>query len=443
MRRSSLTISRAKAPIRQPAARQAAPTGRYARRAPFSLGIAVIAAAGVGLSGAAFGQTALEDSVAQRPRPDYEPLGIPVGPAASFNLFPSLTVATEYTDNLFRTEENAVSDEIVQVSPGFSLRSDWLRHAMTLGATATVARHAEHSSENWTDFNAYASGRLDIGDGGQATATVAFRRDHEARGSPDDQNQTEPTVLYVGSLDIAGAYALDALAFRGAFSARRRDFRDAGAINNDDRDRNEYALRGRAAYEWVPGSSAFVEGAIDIRDFDERFDDNGFERSSDGYEILLGGSFDISGVTFAEIAVGYRRQNFDDSRLKPAAGVSFSGRLVWNPTDLLSVDASIRRLVRETTVSGASSAFASVFKLGADYELRDNLLLNAALAYETEDFKGIDRTDDMLAFDLGARYMIGSLVSVDAGWAYEDRGSDAPGESYSANTLRLSASLRF
>lgn len=440
MRRSSLTTSGAKTPSRQRAARQAAPAGRFARRAPFRFGVAVAAAAGAGLCGTALAQTALEDSVAQRPRPDYEPLGIAAG---SFNLFPSLSFATEYTDNLFRTEENEASDEIFLVSPGLSLRSDWVRHAMTLGATATVARHVEHSSEDWTDFNVYASGRLDVGEGGNATATVAFRRDHESRGSPDDQNQTEPTVLYVGSLDLAGTYALDALAFRGAFSARRRDFRDAGAVNNDDRDRNEYTLRGRAAYEWVPGSAAFLEGAIDIRDFDQRVDDNGFERSSDGYELLFGGTFDISGVTFAEIAVGYRRQSFDDPRLKPAAGVSFSGRLVWNPTDLLSVDASIRRLVRETTVSGASSAFASVFKLGADYELRDNLLLNAALAYETEDFEGIDRTDDTLIFDLGARYMIGSLVAIDAGWSYEDRDSDAPGESYAANTLRLSASLRF
>ncbi len=436
MQRKRLTIS-GKAPRRR--YRRGGPS-RVARAA--RLGVAA-ATAVAGVHGAALAQTALEDSVANRPRPDFDPIGIPVGPAESFRLFPSLGVAAEYTDNLFRTGSNEVSDEIVLVSPGFNLRSDWVRHGMTLGATATIARHAENASENWVDFDTYASGRLDIADAGNVTVTASLQRGHEARGTPDDQNQTEPTVFYVGSFDVAGGYAAGALAFRAEFTARRRDFRDAGTLNNDDRDRNEYALRGRVAYEVVPGTAAFVEGALDVRDFDERFDDNGLERSSHGYELLAGGSFDISGVTFAEIGIGYRRQTFDDPTLKPAAGFSFSGRLTWNPTDLLSVNGGIRRLVRETTVVGASAAFASIFTLSADYELLDNLLLNAGVEYEIEDFKGIDRSDDLLTLEFGGRYMLGSLLSLGAGWTYEDRGSDVPGNGYTANTLRLSATLRF
>jgi len=439
MQRKRLTISEGKPPTQERTA-EAPRAGRAARRV--RLGVAVAAAA-AGVHGAALAQTAIEDSVANRPRPDFDPIGLAVGPAESFRLFPTLGFATEYTDNLFRTENDEVSDEIFLISPGFNLRSDWVRHSMVIGATATIARHVENASENWVDFDSHASGRLDIGDGGNVTVTAALRRGHEARGSPNDQAQSEPTVFYVGSLDIAGAYAVGALAFRAELAARRRDFRDAGALNNDDRDRDEFELRGRVAYEVVPGSAAFVEGAVDIRDFDDRFDDNGFARSSDGYELLAGGSFDISGVTFAEIGVGYRRQKFDDPTLKPAAGFSFSGRLTWNPTDLLSVNGTIRRLVRETTVAGASAAFSSVFTLAADYEARDNLVLNARVEYEIEDFKGVDRSDDLLTLDLGARYMIGSLVSLGAGWTFEDRISDAPGDGYTANTLRLTATLRF
>jgi len=439
MQRKRLTVSGSKTSTQVRGAGSTR-TGRAARRV--RLGVAVAAAA-AGVHGAAFAQTALEDSVANRPRPDFDPIGLAVGPAESFRLFPTLGFATEYTDNLFRTANNETSDEILLISPGFNLRSDWIRHGMVIGATATFARHVENSSEDWVDFNTYASGRLDVGDGGNVTVTAALRRGHEARGSPDDQAQTEPTVFYVGSLDIAGAYAVGALAFRAEFSARRRNFRDAGLLNNDDRDRNEYEMRARVAYEVVPGTAAFVEGAIDVRDFDDRFDDNGLERSSDGYELLAGGSFDISGVTFAEIGVGYRRQNFDDPTLKPAAGFSFSGRLTWNPTDLLSVNGTVRRLVRETTVVGASAAFSSIFTLEADYELLDNLVLNASVEYEIEDFKGVDRSDDLLTLDLGARYMLGSLVSLGAGWTFEDRNSDAAANGYTANTLRLTATLRF
>jgi hypothetical protein len=187
----------------------------------------------------------------------------------------------------------------------------------------------------------------------------------------------------------------------------------------------------------------FVEGAVDLRDLDDAADDNGFRRDSEGYEILVGATLDVSGVTFVELSGGYRRQAFDDPRLDDAAGFSFDGRVVWNPTDLLSLTARARRLVRETTVSNASSAFTSVFALSADYELLDNLVLNARLGYEIEDFQGIDREDDLLTFDLGARYLVGPNFSLGATYGFESRESDVAADDYTANTLRVFASVQF
>ncbi|MFQ5785445.1 MAG: outer membrane beta-barrel protein [Alphaproteobacteria bacterium] len=408
-----------------------------------SVRCATVAAAIFGWAAGAQAQTALEDSVGERKHPDFEPIGISLGRDVSFLFFPKLEVDVAHTDNLFRTRTNEVSDQVLRINPSFEVRSDWDNHALSLKGQLTQAYHKRTPSEDWTDYQVALGGRLDAFERSRLNGRLAFERGHEDRGSPDDPEQNEPTVFHVASLELSGAYNPDVILLQGTFTLRRRDFRDAGVVNNDDRDRVEIGLRGRAAYEYVPGSAAFIEGALDIREFDARFDDDFVERSSHGWEVLVGNTLDLSGVTFAEVSAGYRRQTFDDARLDPTEGFSFSGRIVWNPTDLLSFDLNARRLVRETTVTGASSTFVSVFGLDADYEPLVNLIVNASLEYEVEDFQGIPRDDNSVRFSLGGRYLIGPNLHAGVTYEFEKRDSDAFGDNFTANSVTVFASAQF
>ncbi len=399
----------------------------------------------VGVSGETVAQTALEDSIARRSRPDYDPNGIVFGPAGSFLLFPRLELDVEHTDNLFKVENGEVSDEILLIKPSVVMRSDWDRHALSLGVSATGALHSDNDAEDWYDYRLDLGGRLDVLDSGKLTGAAAFRRGHEDRGSPDDAAQDEPTIFHVGVLGLIGEYYVDVVSLRLEFTTERRDFRDSGPVNNDDRDRFEFELRGRAGYEWVPGSTAFIEAALNVREYDEETDDNGFMRSSDGFEVLLGNTLDLSGVTFAELSLGYLRQEFDDAALDAAEGFSFGGKLVWNPTDLITITGRLRREVRETTTTqlqggerrGASSVLTSAFKLTADYEFLDNLILDAQAGFDFEDFQGIDREDQLLKLGFGGRYLIGRNLYAGARYAFEDRDSDIAGEGFTVNSFRV------
>src|SRR3546814_11521586 len=87
------------------------------------------------------GQTVLE-----RPRPDFDPKGLPVG---GFRIFPQVTVQESYDDNIRAADENTESDFITTISPRIDIRGIGAR-GLSLGATGygEVSRYLENSREN-------------------------------------------------------------------------------------------------------------------------------------------------------------------------------------------------------------------------------------------------------------------------------------------------------
>jgi hypothetical protein len=159
--------------------------------------------------------------------------------------------------------------------------------------------------------------------------------------------------------------------------------------------------------------------------------------------VLLGNTLDLSGVTFAELGVGYIRQNFPNQpagtpNLGPTAGISFKGKLVWNPTDLLTVTGQARRKVKETTVPGAASAFTSSFELGVDYDMFENFIVGAKARYDIETFDGIDQTDTVTNLALDAQYFIGPNFLAKAEYGFKKRVPDTNGGGFTTNTVMVS-----
>ncbi len=155
---------------------------------------------------------------------------------------------------------------------------------------------------------------------------------------------------------------------------------------------------------------------------------------------------DLSAVTFAELGIGFIKQDFGAqtaSKLGPAKGVSFKGSLIWNPTDLITITGNLRRIVKETTIPDASSAFTSSFELKADYGPLEELLLSAGANLDLQTFDGIGRLDKLLKIDLGAKYFIGPYIISEAKYTYEERFADDPGGSYVNNGLIISLTASF
>ena len=259
----------------------------------------------------------------ERPRPELDALGIHLG---GFQLFPALGLSETYDDNIFATEGGKESDGITEILPAARLQSNWSRHSLTLFSDARIARYIDHPSEDFEDWRAGGRGRLDIVDRSYATGQGSYNQLHEPRSSPDDVRGVNPTRFTDTNFGVGGTMALNRLILGVDGTFDRYIFQNAvnsaGVIlNNQDRNRDQERVVVRAGYELAPLRTVFVRGGYDRRSYETKIDDNGFARSSHGYEVEVGADYDLTGVTALEGYIGYRRQTYEDSRLSDAAGV--------------------------------------------------------------------------------------------------------------------------
>ena len=372
-------------------------------------------------------------SVADRARPELDPLGLRFD---GFFFFPRLEVDELYNDNIFATRTGKTSDFITLLSPSFDLRSNFNRNAINLSAGLSQSLYASHSAENTTDGYATASGRLDVDGAHDFHGALNATRSHYDPGSTPNVpgNAAEP-VKFNNYSATAGfeqtqlriGYSADVTAARQEFEAVPRV--GGGFIPQDDQNNNylEAALRG--SYEFVPGYQAFVRGAYNLRAYDHAAGNGVPIRDSQGFRIDVGARIDLTGVTFAEVYVGYLDQIYRASSFGTISGVDVGGRLVWNPTQLTSVTLNAARTVQDANTAALAFANGAVVNspgylessvgVRVDHELLRNLLLNANASFVSDDFKGVNATDNYYLAGVGAKYLLNRNLYIGPSYQFQ------------------------
>jgi hypothetical protein len=379
-------------------------------------------------------------SVLERARPDYDPLGIRLG---SFLAYPSARLAETYDSNVFATTSGTKDDFYTTFNPSIAVRSDWNVHSVALQASSSTKRYSSLVSENVTNFLIAGNGRLDILRDIYARGGAGYQLLHEDRSSPDSVNGKKPVEYHVTSANLGYVHEPGRLGARVDATVDSYSFNNAtsntgATLIQKDRDRIIYAITPRVSYEIVPGYHAFVQTPVNARDYVRKTDQRGFHRSSHGYEVDVGTAIDLTRVINGEVYAGYLSQMYDDSRLKTNSGFGFGGNLLWNVTQLTSLRATLARTVEETTqfatVGGvnvdASGYLQTAVKLSAEHELLRNVLLSAYVSYLNADYNGINRTDDQYEANVEGRYLLNRILSVTADFTYTKRDSNVVGVPY-------------
>lgn len=362
-----------------------------------------------------------ENTVADRARPGLDADGMPLG---RFRLFPAVGLGLVHNDNVFATKEMQQSDTATLLQPELRLMSESSRHRATIGAEADFARYSDFDGEDYDDFDIYAEGGFEIGNG-RLQAELRHSDKHEERTSADDARGVEPTEFTLDK--IAGSYSWKPGRWIAKVDGgyRKFEFDDTATlttpISNADRDRNATELGFRLAREMSPSYGLYAEAKGQQIEYDQQFDDNGFERSSDGFSAVVGALLDFSGQTFGEVFGGYLRRDYDDARFGTADGPTFGGKVTWNVTGLTTLIFSGSRGIDSTTIVGASGIETTEFGFKADHELLRSLVLSLDLSLGNEDFEGIDRDDDVKSFLFGGKYFMNRYLNLEFGYLYRDR----------------------
>ncbi len=387
------------------------------------------------------------ESIFERKRPDYEPVGIKKG---GFIISPGVAFSVESDSNIFATDTSAgdeESDLVAVVNPGLRVDSDWGRHSLSFRSALRAGTYLENEKQDFTDGIVALNGVYDIARGFNVRAGSSAQHLHEERGTPNATigNLDGPTeyFLTVSNLGVHRDMGLISLDLEGNYL--RWDYDNNIAVNNNDRDRSDVVGIARVGYEFIRGYEIFLRLTGNKRMYDDRIDDAGFARTSDGIEGVVGASFDVTDLITGEAYAGWTQQDYRDVRFNQVEAGVFGTSFLWNVTPLTSLRGTVDRSIRDSVTPLLSSFIDTAYRVTVEHELRRNLLLGAYSEFRNYDFQGIDtnRQDQLTEVGFGGRYLVGRNVVVGADYAYRTRASNADNTDYNENIVVGTIGFRF
>jgi hypothetical protein len=378
-------------------------------------------------------------SVLDRPRPDYQALGIDVG---GFQIFPSVTVATQYNDNIFATPD-PIGDLIIAVTPTVDVNSNWSRDAIRLAATATSNFYATHSSQDTTDYQLTGDGRLDILT--QSDLTAGFRVGSYAipRSAENTFGNTITPIQYANLSAYLGALqTLNRLQFTERFNYSRTAYDNNTDINGAPllfslQDGSQYVVSVQANYAISPAIAVFVSAAGNERVYDVLAPLN---RNSSGFQTTVGVNFDITRLVRGQIQVGYLAQDYASTAFHTVSGPAFQAQVEYFPSGLDTVTLHLDRSVVDAVDPNAVSFLQSQVGLQLDHELLRNLILSGRAGYETDAYTGEQRNDERTTASVRGTYFVNRHLGLTATYAFLNEFSSGAARipSYRENVVSLS-----
>jgi hypothetical protein len=357
------------------------------------------------LNGAASAQSVGRNSgVVDRPRPDYDPLGIRAG---AFSFYPSILASETYNDNIFATNQNAESDFITVVQPEARLSSNWSRHSLSLVGFGRFSRFLQESNQNTDEWGGAMNGVLDLASWGNATGNALYQRAVQPRTDPENPGGEKPSLY--DQTQVIGTYdrAFQRLLTRFEVELNQYDFLSAEDLLLD---RTETAVSVRLGYQISPRLAAYVRPIYRTRSYDSP-GAGGVTRDSKELAGLAGIDLEIAALLNLNISAGYYRTDFDDPSVNAGSGLALSGTATWFPTERLTVSGILSRATQATQQEGASSRVNTLFSARADYELFPDVLVGARANYSRDEYDGVDRVDDTIGGGLNIRWLLNRRAS--------------------------------
>jgi hypothetical protein len=386
-------------------------------------------------------------TVVDRPHPELAPQGIGAG---GFRLFPEISIEPGFSSNALASNVGSRGDAFISAQPRLRAVSQWSRHALNLSADLVAKRYATVSAKNENGFLARADGRLDLYNESNIAAAFGFERTFEEQ--------------YTGSFPVNGGASIavrhPVASVRGTFVANRLrliassafdrfDYSDTttlgGApLDQDYRDRKVYRISGRVEYLFAADSAAFIQATQRRTRYDDR--SNALtDRSSKEIRIIAGLVTDVTPIIRAAFGVGYADRQYGHSGIPPVRDVVADLRVDYNVTQLSTFSLVGSRGIEEAIVPNAAGYVASKIGLRVDHELLRNLMVNAGIDYQHDDFKGIARLDSLIRISAGAAYTMSRNVVITPALDYVRRRSNGAfaGPNFKEVRFVMRASLRF
>ena len=377
--------------------------------------------------------------------------GALVGP---LRLHPHMGVAQMYTDNVFRTNGNKVSDFVTTLAPGIQAQLPFAGfHSFVIDYRTNLQYYSRTPSNDVQDQTATGGFKFNFPGGLNIDLQGEHKLGHDPRGSAVDDVNTQGLGVnkwtangFAGQAEYLGAQSSVRLNVRTI----RWDYLNNGLSSSRDRLVNNAVL---TFSRHVTGKTSLL---VNVGALQSIYDQN---KNLDNviYTVSGGGTWNVTDLTSGEILVGYQNVQFTRAQVNqppPLSGFSrdkdsysnfyFMGKLNWQATPLLKVALQPYRTIQQVGTAGSLFFTVTGVNLSARHELTDDTTLDLNLGFEQDKFQSSDpsltgRTDYMKNVAVGMTYRAVKWVGLGIQYVFEDRNSDQTQFSYQANTVMLSA----
>lgn len=356
-------------------------------------------------------------SVLERERPEYQALGIRAG---GFTILPRVEAGLTHTDNVYYADSPPVTGGLPKVSdtyfllkPSVVAQSNWGRHALRLQGGVNAKRFFDYSSEDTTGWNVRGDGKIDIYGESFLNFGADAQKVFEDRGSVNgSQSNVKPVPVEIQGVYGRAVYGQDRV--RGTFDLSYRNFDYKNVTGNADQNGRDYeSWQGgaRADVALSPDTAVFVKGSYGENTYKHATTTNP-ARDNENTRILAGANFDLTSLARGELGVGYTKRDYDRANFTDISGFALSSKVEYFPTQLLTVTGVAVRQIQDSSFNNSGGYFQNLLSLGADYEVRRNLILSVAGGYEYDKYKGIDRKDKVGNVAVSGRYFLNNTIGL-------------------------------
>ncbi|WBO20842.1 outer membrane beta-barrel protein [Sphingomonas abietis] len=377
-------------------------------------------------------------SVQQQSRPDYDPLGIPLG---SLNFFPGIEIGGGGDSNTYLTAKNRIASAYLYQEASARLISGWSRHSLQITGSTTQREYIGQSQRNEDLWTIDADGRLDIYDSLQVEGDANISRGFENIFS----GEVTPTVAALsryrrnfGSIKTTytqGRIRTFLLLDHADFNFAPVPLRAGGEQSQSERNRQITRLTGQIEYARTPSVSFFAQLGGSRTSFSQDLPSGLPNVDSKAVRFLGGVNVDIAQGIRGTVGLGYSIRNYDASAYKTVRGLSIETQLQAFPTSRLTFGLTAQRTIEDATIGGYDPFRDTALSVTADYEVLRNLIISAAGYYSRQSFLVEHTTSNVYGASASARFLVSRRISLRGILNY----GSSPSNSVSHTTIEVAA----
>lgn len=351
-------------------------------------------------------------TVLSRLRTDHDPAGIREG---AFRLFPQLETTLGYDDNVMGGTSKKGS-WVASTRPSLLLSSDWSRDAFGAYVALSDTRYPDQAAQGRTDGTVALGGSVDVGQD-RLTLAGSYVATHQDRAQLDALPTDRPVGVTIADARVEYAIRSGRFVWTPHIAFAHWTYGNTtimGApVSQSYRNRDVLTGGMTLRYELAPLRNLVLVA----RATRQAYTSPGVTQpapDSTGLRLLAGLDYDDNAVWRYRLLFGIESRRFSNSAYRPHTGFTAEGELVWNPTGLTTIRATLLRGLEDAAQEGVAGFTYTAARIRIDHELTREILLHATAGLQEAVFLQGGGRQSGYAFGAGITWLINRSARLSA-----------------------------